>query len=84
MERTYIFFHEVEVDQDQAAETRKSLGNMMVSDTFHNDKMGVKGLLYFGFIVKDAAGDTVHTPGFAQVRKHPDPECPNNPTRVYT
>jgi hypothetical protein len=29
MERSYIFFREVEVDQDQAAETRKSLGNMI-------------------------------------------------------
>ena len=74
----------VEVDQDQAAETRKSLGNMIVSDTFHNGKMGVKGLLYFNFAVKDVAGNMVHPPGHALVMEHPDPEHPNNPTYVYT
>ena len=84
MERSYIFFREVEVDQDQAAETRKSLGNMIVSDTFHNGKMGVKGLLYFNFAVKDVAGNMVHPPGHALVMEHPDPEHPNNPTYVYT
>ena len=84
IERSYIFFRVVEVDQDQAAETRKSLGHMMVSDTYVSQWLGVKGLLYFNFVVKDAAGNMVHTPGFALVREHPDPQRPNNPTHVYT
>ena len=84
MERTYIYFRVVMVDKDKAEEKRKLIGKMMESETLDNRRMGVKGFLLFDFSVKDAAGNTVHIPGFARVREHPNPERPNNPTRVYS
>ena len=46
--------------------------------------MGVKGFLWFGFSVKDVAGNMVHMPGYALTREHPNPARPDNPTRVFT
>jgi hypothetical protein len=84
MARSHIFFRVVNVDLDGAADKRKALGEMMVSESLDKCHMGVKGFLWFGFAVKDHAGNMVNMPGHALVREHPDPMQASNPTRVYT
>ena len=84
MARSHIFFRTVDVDKDEAAELRKSMGKMMESPSLDKGKMGVKGFLWFGFSVKDVAGNMVHMPGYALTREHPNPARPDNPTRVFT
>ena len=84
MDRSHIFFVEVEVDRETAKEEKKLLGAPVTSPLLDGGKMGVRGFLYFEFAVKDPDGQTTHIPGYALAREHADPDRPNNPTYLWT
>jgi hypothetical protein len=82
--RSHILYRSVVIDAVLAAATKKTIGFQMVSDDLDGGHMGVKGLLYFDFSVKDMFGALVHVPGYARVREYTDPEKVGNRSRVYT
>jgi hypothetical protein len=84
MARCHIMFREVKIDHVQAAATKKKIGAQLVSADLDKGHMGVKGLLYFDFSVKDKDGAVVHMPGYARVREYADPAKVGNRSRVYT
>jgi hypothetical protein len=82
--RSHILYRAVVIDTVLAAATKKRIGSQIVSDDLDGGHMGVKGLLYFDFSVKDMYGALVHIPGYARVREYTDPEKLGNRSRVYT
>jgi hypothetical protein len=82
--RSHILYRAVDIDQEKAEATKRKIGCQLVSPDLDGGHMGVKGLLYFDFSVKDTDGAIVYLPGYARVREYADPEKIGNRSRVYT
>ena len=85
IQRSHIFFRKVKLGES-ATQIIQSKGNKhpLVSEDLIGGKIGVRGLSYFDFSVKDLNGNLQHLPGYARVREHPDPRRPGNKTFVYS